>query len=46
MEYDGIMFERLNDTYLKAKGKKYIAAELRESNWEEGIIMKILSILG
>lgn len=36
MEYDGIMFERLNDTYLKAKGKKYIAAELRESNWEEG----------
>lgn len=35
MEYNGIMFERLNDTYLKAKGKKYIAEELKKANFEE-----------
>ena len=31
-----MMCDTLNLTYLKNKGKKYIAAELRESNWEEG----------
>lgn len=35
MEYNGIMFEKLNDTYLKAKGKKYIAEELKKANFEE-----------
>lgn len=30
------MCDTLNLTYLKNKGKKYIAEELRESNWEEG----------
>lgn len=30
-----MMCDTLNQTYLKNKGKKYIAAELRESNWEE-----------
>lgn len=30
------MSDTLNWTYKKNRGKKYIAAELRESNWEEG----------
>ena len=31
-----MMFDTLNLTYLKNKGKKYIAEELRGINWEEG----------
>ena len=36
MEYNGIMFEGLKDTYLKAKGKEYIAKELKKADFKEG----------